>query len=237
MIGDIGLDGMIDTSHVVDGYVLALCHSDRKLKFQMKANGIVQNHDLPGDGTTSAYSLTMGSGAYEFRIFERIEGNTYAALLSKSVDVRLSSEDAPFLVPNRYCRYGSLVSDVAADIATSGPMDKSIAWRVCRHVADTVKYDRKKADELLGRTGYVPDPTMTLSEGTGVCFDYASLAVSMLRSVGTPAKLVVGWIEPEHEYHAWVVAKSGGKWVRYDPTLWSVGADPRKFKYVDRYVY
>ena len=36
----------------------------------------------------------------------------------------------------------------------------------------------------------------------GICFDYASLAAAMLRSLGIPCKLITGYVG-ESTYHAW----------------------------------
>ena len=46
---------------------------------------------------------------------------------------------------------------------------------------------------------------------------------AMLRAVGIPAKLVVGYMDGDRE-HAWVVALAGRRWCRCDPT---VAADGR----------
>jgi transglutaminase/protease-like cytokinesis protein 3 len=42
-----------------------------------------------------------------------------------------------------------------------------------------------------------------MDTGKGICFDYASLAASMLRSQGIPTKIIFGYVAPDNLYHAW----------------------------------
>jgi transglutaminase-like putative cysteine protease len=64
------------------------------------------------------------------------------------------------------------------------------------------------------------------SIGGGVCQDYSHTLLSLLRSVGIPARYVSGYLHDEEdavgrtvvgESHAWVEAWDGG-WEAYDPT-------------------
>ena len=41
-----------------------------------------------------------------------------------------------------------------------------------------------------------------LKNGSGICFDYASLLAALCRIQGIPARVIVGWTDIE--YHAWV---------------------------------
>ena len=63
-------------------------------------------------------------------------------------------------------------------------------------------YDREKAASVS--SGYIPDPDQVMESGSGICFDYASLAASMLRSQGVPVKIIFGYVGSEGDlYHAW----------------------------------
>ena len=48
-----------------------------------------------------------------------------------------------------------------------------------------------------------PDVDSVMAEKKGICFDYAALMASMLRSQGVPVKLVVGYTS-QGVYHAWI---------------------------------
>lgn len=65
-----------------------------------------------------------------------------------------------------------------------------------------------------------------LEEKKGICWDYASLMASMLRSQGVPVKVVVGYTS-RGEYHAWInVWSEEGGWVEgmiyFDGKVWKL---------------
>ncbi|MBQ2582903.1 MAG: transglutaminase domain-containing protein, partial [Erysipelotrichaceae bacterium] len=113
-------------------------------------------------------------------------------------------------------------------------------------------YDKAKAESV--QSGYLPDPDETLATGKGICFDYASLTASMLRSQGIPTKLIFGYVSPNDVYHAWnmiyteeagwIVAEfkvNENDWNRIDLTFSANGAESRFIgdggNYTDVYQY
>jgi transglutaminase-like putative cysteine protease len=75
-------------------------------------------------------------------------------------------------------------------------------------------------------TGVTTTAAEAWSVGGGVCQDYSHTLLSLLRSVGIPARYVSGYLHDEEdavgrtvvgESHAWVEAWDGG-WEAYDPT-------------------
>ena len=125
-----------------------------------------------------------------------------------------------FLAKGRFCSWSEKgpCARRALKLAGSADTDSEVLSRVYAWVASHIAYDHEKAARLAGGRGYVPDPDQTYRDRMGVCFDYASLMVAMLRSVGIPAKLVVGYVDDGLE-HAWVVAWAGNRWCRCDPTM------------------
>ena len=102
-------------------------------------------------------------------------------------------------------------------------------------MCDNVKYDQEKAQTV--QSGYLPVPDETMNSGKGICFDYASLAASMLRSQGIPTQIIFGYVAPDDIYHAWnkFYTESGGwqlaeftvsgpDWNRVDLTFSANGA-------------
>ncbi|MBQ9001996.1 MAG: transglutaminase domain-containing protein [Eggerthellaceae bacterium] len=244
----------IDTAHTADGYVVARMSSAARLKFQVACNDAVYNYDLPNNGSPTVFPINMGDGAYRFRIMKNIDGNDYAEAESVDADVALTSEFAPFLMPNQYCWYdaGSACTAKARELADGAATQAEAVKRVCDFIVGNVTYDIDKATALSSQTGYVPNPDATLASGTGVCFDYASLGAAMLRSLGIPAKVVTGYVSPDGLYHAWVMAYVDGTWsegsLGVQPNEWSRldltfaaanGAAPAGdgITYTDRYVY
>ncbi|MBP5745533.1 MAG: transglutaminase domain-containing protein, partial [Lachnospiraceae bacterium] len=89
-------------------------------------------------------------------------------------------------------------------------------------------YDYDKAENV--ESTYIPDVDNILNIKKGICFDYASLMASMLRSQGIPTRLEIGYAGDA--YHAWIstyikdvgwvngIIKFDGKnWELMDPTF------------------
>ena len=245
---------VIDVSHVNDGYVCAHEKSEARLKFQVTKGDATYNYDLPADGTVTVYPINMGDGEYLFRIMQNTEGSNYIEIDRAEADVKLSSEFAPYLIPNVFCDYdeNSACVKKARELAAGAKDEAQALEAVCTYVVKNVSYDNDKAAELSTSTGYVPDPDETLAEGKGVCFDYASLGAAMLRTLGIPVKIVTGYVSPGDLYHAWIMVYADGEWKtgefsvsrdtwsRVDLTFASTGSTEFTgdgASYTDRYVY
>ena len=207
---------LFDTSHLSEGYVAVLATSSVRLKFQVSSNGVDYYYDLPSDGTPISCPLTAGSGSYTFTAWENTTGQRYAELDSiTDVEVSLADEFQPFIRPSIYCDYDAsskstkLANDLTADAQNEGDVLRSIYdW-----IVDDIAYNEGKAAQLADATGYLPSPDATTDEGSGICFDYASLAAAMLRSQGIPCKIITGYVSPDDIYHAWNMVYIDGTWV------------------------
>ena len=249
-----GNDCAIDTSHVNDGYVGASAISDARLKFQVAKGEMTYNYDLPSDGTPIVVPVNMGNGGYSFRVMQNTSGNNYVELFSVVANVNLSDDLAPFLVPNLFVGYNesSAVVAKARELAAGAANQGEVVRNIYEWVVDNIDYDYDKANQLASVTGYVPDPDSTLSTGTGICFDYASLGAAMLRSLGIPCQVITGYVSPNDVYHAWNMVYIDGEWVsveisikpnnwtRVDLTFAASGAASTigdGTSYTDRYTY
>lgn len=207
---------LFDTSHLSEGYVAVLATSSVRLKFQVSSNGVDYYYDLPSDGTPISCPLTAGSGSYTFTAWENTTGQRYAELDSiTDVEVSLADEFQPFIRPSIYCDYDAsskstkLANDLTADAQNEGDVLRSIYdW-----IVDDIAYNEGKAAQLADATGYLPSPDATIDEGSGICFDYATLAAAMLRSQGIPCKIITGYVSPDDIYHAWNMVYIDGTWV------------------------
>ena len=243
----------IDTSNAAAGYICAQATSASPLKFQVLCNGNSYNYDMPNDVTTEAFPLNMGDGTYTLRVMQKIEGNNYVQLLSTQVDVRLNSEFEPFLTPSIYCDFNAESDCVkkARELAANAKDQAAAAEAIYNWIVDNITYDTEKATQMKNATGYLPDPDETFHTKTGICFDYASLAAAMLRSVGIPTKIVTGYVADQSIYHAWNMVYMQDKWVnvsftapegewtRIDTTFDASGPQvvSGKDDYVDRFTY
>ena len=212
------------------------------------------NFDLPNDDAPTVYPVNMGNGSYLFRIMKNTDGNNYVEVESATADVTLTSEFAPFIIPNQFCDYdeNSACVKKARELTADAENQGQAVQRLCEYVVQNVGYDTSKAEKLSTTTGYIPNPDETLASGTGVCFDYASLGAAMLRSQGFPTKIITGYVSPGDLYHAWIMVYVDGSWqtgeFSVSPDTWSrvdltfAASGSTEFtgdgtSYTDRYVY
>ena len=247
-------DVLVDVSAVSEGYVAVSAKSESRLKFQVIFADSTYNYDLPGDGSESIFSLQSGDGSYRFRVMENVMDTKYTELFSTEAQVKLKDEFQPFLRTNQYAAYDADSECVkkAAELAKTATTSVEVAQNIFAYICDNVTYDKEKSETV--ESGYIPDPDRTMAEGKGICFDYASLAASMLRSQGIPTKIIFGYVAPGDLYHAWNMFYTeetgwisveyqvlGGQWNRIDCTFAANGADPETIgdgtSYTDVYVY
>lgn len=229
---------VIDASHVSDGYVMIkYTGGNSKIKIRIKKD-TEYTYDLNTSGQYETFPLSEGSGAYTIKVYENVSGSSYAQAVSETISVNLSNEVSPFLYPNQFCNFsaGSAVVSVGDSVTAgiSDPLKKVEA--VYNYAVNNLSYDNQKAAAV--QSGYLPNIDSTLSTKTGICFDYAALMTSMLRSQGIPTKLIVGYAGDV--YHAWVsvyiqgqgwiddiIYFDGTSWKFLDPTFASTGKNSK----------
>ncbi len=225
---------VIDASHTSDGYVMIRYSGGaRRIKVRITKN-TQYTYDLNVSGAYETFPLTEGNGAYTIAIFEQVEGTMYAQAVNQTVNVTLSNDKLPFLYPNQFCNYNAMSAVVGvSDAVCAGitdPLQKVAA--VYNYAVNTLSYDYNKAATV--QSGYLPNIDSTLATRSGICFDYASMMVAMLRLQDIPSKLVIGYTGGQ--YHAWVsvytdaqgwidnvIFFNGNDWRFMDPTFASTG--------------
>ena len=230
----------LDLSSLEEGYVAVSATSAHRLKFQVIHGEEVYTYDLPSDGTPGIFPLSCGDGEYRFRVMENVTDKKYAEVYGCERNVTLLDEFQPFIRPNAYVPYNASSECVkkAAELSAGANSETEFVAAVYRYIGSSVKYDTHKAETVT--SGYLPDPDETMRTGKGICFDYAALAASMLRSQGIPTKEIFGYVSPEGLYHAWnmfYTAESGwvtvsfetdkNDWNRLDMTFAANGADDK----------
>lgn len=133
---------------------------------------------------------------------------------------------------DKWCRWSPTSELVKKASSLKGNGVTETISAIYAYVTNSIAYDYDKADKLRGTRGYVPDPEATYEEGSGICFDLASLMCAMLRSQGIEAKLCVGFLNGDS--HAWVQAWDGKRWLRCDPTM-AKDKNKKERKYVTKY--
>lgn len=237
---------VIDYSNRVDGYVM--------VKYKEKTSKTVKAQVEGPVGETYTYTLrknayevlplTEGDGEYKVTVFLNVEGNSYATVLSATLDVQLSSQFVPYIRPNQYVNYkkSTKVVKKAGKLVKGCKTDLAKVKKIYKYVINNYKYDKKKAANV--ETGYLPNLDSIYKKKKGICFDYAAVMTAMLRSQGVPTKLVIGYTG--NAYHAWINVYSkkkgwvtgaiyfnGKKWKLMDPTFASTSKESKDItKYI-----
>ena len=222
----------IDASHLDDGYVMAkYTGSVSKVKIQVQTpQDAVYTYYL--HSYYEAFPLTEGDGTYKVTVYENVEAGTdlYAQVISKELQVRIANEFSPYLYPNQYVDFDADTQTIAkgAELAAGAGSDLEVVTNVYNYIIENITYDYDKANSV--KSGYVPNVDEILHSGTGICFDYAAVMATMLRTQQIPTRLVVGYAGTA--YHAWIsthiddlgwvngiIEFDGTTWKMMDPTF------------------
>lgn len=146
---------------------------------------------------------------------------------SAVTDPAFADEHAEFLDPTRHTVIGPRTQECARQIWGSGDTDVvSLVLSIHRMVHRSLQY-------VTGSTEIGVEPDAILEGGTGVCQDYAHLAVALCRDLRIPARYVSGYFfasddatgaevsgdVAEVQTHAWFEAAiPGAGWFALDPT-------------------
>jgi len=128
----------------------------------------------------------------------------------------LPDETLVFLLGSRYCETDQL-SQTAWDLFGTSPTGWGRVQAICDFVHHHVAFGYEHARAT--RTAWE-----TLQEGTGVCRDYAHLAIAFCRCMNIPARYCTGYlgdigIPPPYgpmDFAAWFEAYLGGRWYTFD---------------------
>lgn len=228
---------IVDASHTEDGYIMVRCQEQAsRLKLCIAQNEEAYTYNLNQEGTYEVYPLQMGNGTYEIQAFQQIEGNQYSQIASVQLEVNMPDPEKAFIAPSQYVWYTEETSAVklSYDLCVDLSSDAEKVERIASYLANLLSYDYEKAKTV--ERGYIPDPDEILRTKKGICFDYAALFAVMLRTQNIPVRLVTGYIQPDHLYHAWNQVYIDGRWIWKDLTLGS-SSPCREEDYVQEKAY
>ena len=235
----------IDASNTSQGYVMVKYNgANEKVKLQITCpDQSCYTYLISDRGAYDTFPLTAGNGSYTLQVLENVAGDTYTVSLTQSINVSIEDEFLPFLYPNQYVNFhaDSQAVSKGSDLAKDTYSDLDVVQNIYNYVIKNISYDTEKAQNVS--YGYVPDVDDTLSSKKGICFDYAALMTSMLRSQNIPTKLEVGY--SGDAYHAWISTYIDDKgwvddiiqfdwdtWQIMDPTLAATNDSAAVKKYV-----
>lgn len=243
----------IDASNSSEGYIMVnYTGSNAKVKLQITGpDAITYTYNLHGD--YEVFPLTAGDGKYSVSVFENVSGSNYSTALSQDLEVKIANEFGPYLYPNQYVNFNANSLPVAEgeNLSYSCNSDIEVVESVYNYIIENFSYDYDKAATV--ESGYLPVVDEIYKSNTGICFDYAAVMATMLRSQNIPTRLEVGYME--EAYHAWIstyiedigwvngiIEFDGKTWNLMDPTFASTSRSPKNFisensKYLTKYVY
>ena len=233
----------IDISNRTEGYIVAQYKGNyEKVKLILKKTDDPEARDYNYDLTVGGYDvlpLSGGSGTYGVTVAGNTTGTTYAPIFMDTFEAAFADEFRPYLYPNQYVNFtaDSQAVAMARDVTAGATGDFDAVEKIFNYAVENIAYDYDKAEQakqgLL--SGYLPNVDDTLATKKGICFDYAALVTTMLRSQGVPTKLVIGY--SGEAYHAWISVHLEGvgwvaaiefkdeDWVLMDPTFASTGSE------------
>ncbi len=235
----------IDISNSSDGYICITYTGDasRTRLIVTTPQNLSYTYDLSKD-VCDTFPLTGENGTYNVGVYEQISGNDYSVLFKQDFDVVINNEFSPYLYPNQYVKFDNSTKAVnlASELSYSANNDLDVIQSVYNYVISNITYDYDKAETV--ESTYVPVVDNTLASKKGICFDFASLMASMLRSQGIPTRLEIGYAGDV--YHAWIstyikdvgwvngiIEFNGHDWELMDPTFATTTSEKKLKNFID----
>ncbi|MCB1964675.1 MAG: transglutaminase family protein [Candidatus Accumulibacter sp.] len=129
----------------------------------------------------------------------------------------LPDEALVFLLGSRYCETDRL-SETAWQLFGNSPSGWERVQAICDYVHQHIRfgYEYARSSKSAWEAWY---------ERSGVCRDYAHLAIAFCRCMNIPARYCTGYLgdmgtEPPYgtpDFAAWMEVYLGGEWVTFDP--------------------
>jgi transglutaminase-like putative cysteine protease len=129
----------------------------------------------------------------------------------------LPEETLVFLLGSRYCET-DLLSDTAWQLFNWTAAGHARVQAICDYVHHHIAFDYQNARATRSAAE-------AFRERTGVCRDYAHLAIAFCRCMNIPARYCTGYLGdvgtpppfPPGDFAAWFEAWIGGRWHVFDP--------------------
>jgi transglutaminase-like putative cysteine protease len=129
----------------------------------------------------------------------------------------LPEDSLVFLLASRYCET-DLLSDTAWKLFAGTGTGYQRVQAICDYVHNHIAFNYQNARAT--RTA-----AEAFNERTGVCRDYAHLAITFCRCMNIPARYCTGYLgdvgtplpHPPGDFAAWFEAWIGGRWHIFDP--------------------
>lgn len=203
------------------------------------SSGIVAVTIPPMKSGYSAYAVVeSGRQDYSFKLDKAQNiplpfgnGNYTVTLYQGKNDVYIQMERKTFLASFStltYAKQKTILSPGSQDAEVNTLMQKQFKdwkkWSAETKVKNVHAYLTKtyRYDEVLSRTAgdwYLPKASRLTQNKKGICYDFASLNASLLREMGIPTRIVMGYPKNVTEYHSWNEVYIDKSWKVVDTTF------------------
>ncbi|MGB7324754.1 MAG: transglutaminase family protein [Rubripirellula sp.] len=164
-------------------------------------NRLLRLNALPGE-LTIAYQATVELHA------EEVDSSNLGEVSYE----KLPADVLTYLNPSRYCESDKLFRFASNEFGHLVP-GYSRVTAICNWTYNQLTY-------TPGSTGPTTTACDVLLQRTGVCRDYAHVAISLCRAMGIPARYVSGYavnLQPP-DFHGFFEAYFDGRWFLFDAT-------------------
>lgn len=245
----------IDLSQTSQGYVTArYLGNQAQVKLRIFTPDSEDPYTYNLHPKEEVFPLTGGNGTYRIEIYEHLSDTKYAIVFSDHFEVQLENDYLPFLYPSQYVNFNPSCPAIkkAQELAMGCHNDLEVVSQIYHFIIDYISYDNEKAASIQEGTikGYLPNVDAIYQIKKGICFDYAALIATMLRTQSIPTKMEIGYALNKKDpaksvYHAWIsvyikdigwlddlIQFDGVHWQMMDPTF----ASHSKSKETRRYI-
>lgn len=118
-----------------------------------------------------------------------------------------------YVTPTRYCESDELSTNAQALFGAMAPGLQRVQ-AISDWVQNNITY-------RIGSSDATTSAVDVFARRTGVCRDFAHLAIAFCKALNIPARMVSGYAifsDPPPDFHAVFEAYVGGRWIMFDPT-------------------
>lgn len=186
-------------------------------KVQISKGDVKYTYDL---NKNNKFPLQLGSGEYTVSVLEKITGNRYKVVKREQINANILNKNDVYLNSIQLVNWDKDMEIIkkAKELTLHAKNDYEKVTAIHKYVINNISYDYKKASNVSAN--YIPSIEETIMTKKGICYDYSVLTAAMLRSVGVPTKLMMGYKNDIKAYHAWnqVYLQDSNQWINIDTT-------------------
>ena len=192
----------------------------RLLEQNWESRPAIDFHDYLDPYSNRCRRLTLPDG--EATVHYELLAETPGGVDDADFDApELDAADLPddvliYTSPSRYC-----LSDVLEPVARELFGTTASGYRRVQTISEFV---HNHIDYTLGSSTPLSTAVSVFESGTGVCRDFAHLAISLCRALDIPARYTFGYLPDidarsiyPMDFHAWFEAYLGDRWWTFDP--------------------